>query len=247
MLDNPLIGKSSDHLAIWVYLLLNASHEDTVVIFDGQEMTLRAGELLTSARAIEKALKIDHVKVHRILKEFGGVSKSVMKSETLIETVTDKQKTLVVIRNWGVYQMQSETPNVTQSETQVKHESKSFPNSPNKSFPPIPPFQNITSLYSSKREQELRSNITTTTNIGADDKLKLQFVTVGNADCGGSAELFITNNQVAKLKQDLNSEELAYYLNRMDELILEGYTFTCSHYEYIMRMVNQDRAVIQGE
>ena len=160
ILDNPLIGKSSDHLAIWIYLLLNASHEDTVVIFDGQEMTLKAGELLTSVRAIEKALKIDRNKVHRILKEFEGVSKSATKIETLIETVTDKQKTLVVIRNWGVYQMQSETPSETQSETQVRHELKSFSNSPNKSFPPTPPFQNITSLYSSKREQELRAILT---------------------------------------------------------------------------------------
>ena len=28
LLDNPVVMKSNDHLAVWMYLLLNATHQD---------------------------------------------------------------------------------------------------------------------------------------------------------------------------------------------------------------------------
>lgn len=41
MLDNPIVWKDNDHLAVWIYLLLNASHKDTDVLFKGKRTTLK--------------------------------------------------------------------------------------------------------------------------------------------------------------------------------------------------------------
>ena len=36
ILDNPTVKKSPEHLAIWVWLLLNATHSNRDVIFGGK-------------------------------------------------------------------------------------------------------------------------------------------------------------------------------------------------------------------
>lgn len=161
MLDNPVVCKDGEHLAVWMYLLLNATHENKEVMFGGKKITLTPGQLLTSAREIGKALKFDHVKVHRILKFFEGKTKSETRFETPIETRTDRQKTLVVIKNWGVYQIENETRNETRFETQVKHELKAPPLSPKsrkeESFPHTPfkeEKNKITPLLPRKNKQE---------------------------------------------------------------------------------------------
>ena len=81
-LDNPYIAKDGEYLAIWTYLMLNATH--------------KAGQLLTSYREIERALKINRRKVEKVF--------DWLKKGTLIGTVTDMRKTLVTIELWGVSQ-----------------------------------------------------------------------------------------------------------------------------------------------
>lgn len=43
MLNNPIVMKDADHLAVWVYLLLNATHEEYKVLFKGKKVTLKLG------------------------------------------------------------------------------------------------------------------------------------------------------------------------------------------------------------
>jgi hypothetical protein len=41
MLDNPIVNKDCEYLAVWIYLLLNATHKEYDVIFEGKRITLQ--------------------------------------------------------------------------------------------------------------------------------------------------------------------------------------------------------------
>ena len=100
-LDNPFISKDGEHMAIWMYLMLNATHTEIQAQFGKEIITLKAGQLLTSYREIEGALKINRRKVERVFDWF--------KKGTLIGTVTDMRKTLVTIEVWGHSQNETGT------------------------------------------------------------------------------------------------------------------------------------------
>ncbi len=89
------------------------------------------------------------------------------------------------------------------------------------------------------------SNTTTTNTRTREDPNRLENKVLnigGSFDKGGvGAVLFISDAQVHSLNQLLTEEEKRYYLEKMDELIINGYKFGCSHYEFIMRMVEADR------
>ena len=106
LLDNPVTMKDTDHLAVWIYLLLNASHNEHPALFKGEKITLKPGQLITGRKSIALALHIDESKVERILKS--------LKSEQQIEQQTSNKNRLISITNWEFYQ-QSEQ----QSEQQV--------------------------------------------------------------------------------------------------------------------------------
>ena len=104
-LNNPIIARDAEHFAVWAYLLLNACYEVCRGVFGGEVIELGAGELLVSQRQICRDLKLDKSKVSRIL--------SLFKSEELIKTRTDKQKTLITIVSWDTEQRYSEIGNDT--------------------------------------------------------------------------------------------------------------------------------------
>jgi ferredoxin--NADP+ reductase len=45
-LDNPIVMKDKDHLAVWMWLLLNATHSDHDTIYEGERITLKAGQFI---------------------------------------------------------------------------------------------------------------------------------------------------------------------------------------------------------
>ena len=96
LLDNPVVMKSNDHLAVWMYLLLNATHKEYDAIYEGERITLQPGQLITGRKIISKELKINESKVQRILKTF--------KIEQQIEQQTNPRCRLISILNWGEYQ-----------------------------------------------------------------------------------------------------------------------------------------------
>ena len=95
-LDNPIVMKSPEHLTIWIYLLLNATHSNYDVMYEGQRKTLKSGQLITGRKLISKALKINESKVQRILKTF--------EIEQQIEQQTNPRCRLISILNWGKWQ-----------------------------------------------------------------------------------------------------------------------------------------------
>ena len=95
-MENPYIYKDGDHMAIWLHLLLNATHKEIKAQFGTEIITLKLGQLLTSYREIEEKLKINRRKVEKVFAMF--------KKGTLIGTVTDMRKTLVTIELWNTSQ-----------------------------------------------------------------------------------------------------------------------------------------------
>ena len=105
MLDNPLVCKDGDYLAVWVYLLLNATHKNYPALFKGKKIELKAGQLLTGRKSISNTLSINEAKIQRILKTF--------ENEQQIEQQTSNKNSLITILNWDRYQ-QNEQQNETQ-------------------------------------------------------------------------------------------------------------------------------------
>ncbi len=61
-----------------------------------------------------------------------------------------------------------------------------------------------------------------------------------------SAILFISDNQIERLYDKLTKQELDYFLPKMAELINSKYNFKCSHYEFLVKMVEKERGVLNG-
>ena len=96
MLDNPVVCKDSDYMAIWIYLLLNATHAEIPAMFKGQKIMLNPGQLITGRKAISDKLRVTESKVQRVLKCY--------ESERQIEQQTGNKNRLITIKNWDMYQ-----------------------------------------------------------------------------------------------------------------------------------------------
>ena len=96
LLDNPVVMKTNDHLAVWMYLLLNATHQDYQVLIGSKKVTLTSGQLITGRKKISKELKINESKVQRILKLF--------ENDSQIEQRMNSVCRIISIVNWGDYQ-----------------------------------------------------------------------------------------------------------------------------------------------
>lgn len=96
LLDNPLVMKDADHVAIWIFLLLNATHGDYPAIFKGNKIILKPGQLITGRKAIANLLLISESKVRRILDEF--------ENDHQIDQQTSNKNRLITIVNWQSYQ-----------------------------------------------------------------------------------------------------------------------------------------------
>lgn len=96
ILDNPIVCKDSDHIAVWTYLLLNATHKEYSVVFSGEKIMLQPGQLITGRKVISEKFKISESKVQRILKSF--------EIEQQIEQQNGNKNRLVSILSWSDYQ-----------------------------------------------------------------------------------------------------------------------------------------------
>lgn len=95
-LENPIIMQDKEYLAVWIFLLLNATHAEYDVMFEGKRITLQKGQLITGRKTISKKLDISESKVQRILKSF--------ENEQQIEQQTTSRNRLISILNWEAYQ-----------------------------------------------------------------------------------------------------------------------------------------------
>lgn len=94
--DNPIVTKDPEHLAVWVWLLTNASHKPHPAMFNGEKITLEAGQLITGRKQIATATGVSESKVKRIL--------SLFKSDQQIDQQTNGHGSLISIVRWVEYQ-----------------------------------------------------------------------------------------------------------------------------------------------
>ena len=108
ILDNPIVCKDSDYFAVWIYLLLKATHKKSKVIFKNKEIDLMPGQLITGRKKIASEQQISEAKVERILKS--------LKIGHQIEQQTSNKSRLITIINWDLYQTSEQ-----QNEQQVNN------------------------------------------------------------------------------------------------------------------------------
>lgn len=105
ILENPVVCKDGDHVAVWTYLLLNATHKEYPAVFAGEKILLQPGQLITGRTKISERFNISESKVQRILKLF--------ENEQQIEQQGSNRNRLVSILSWCDYQtdeQQNEQP-----------------------------------------------------------------------------------------------------------------------------------------
>lgn len=96
MFKNPVVCKDAAHVALWMYILCNASYEENDVWFGGNRITLKPGQLITGRKKLSHFLDISESKVERILKCF--------EIEHQIEQQADNHGRLITVLNWSQYQ-----------------------------------------------------------------------------------------------------------------------------------------------
>ena len=142
ILDNPIIFKDKDYLAIWIYLLLNATHKEIPALFKGKKIILQKGQLITGRKSISKQLDISESKTYRVLNAY--------KSEHQIEQQISNRNSLITIVNWDKYQIteqqieQQVNSNRTASEQQV-NTNKNIKNIKNEII-----YNNIVKIFNEK-------------------------------------------------------------------------------------------------
>lgn len=109
MLDNPVVFKDADHLAVWMYLLLEATHQDYPKMFGGKKIVLKPGQLITGRKVISEKTGVNESKVKRIL--------NVFKSEQQIDQQAERYGSIITILSWDKYQC-----NDQQNDQQVTNE-----------------------------------------------------------------------------------------------------------------------------
>lgn len=144
LLSNPIVMKDCEHLAIWVYLLLHATHKEMNVIFNGKKIMLKSGQLITGARAIANDLEINKDKVQRVLNEF--------KTDTQIDTLVSLKGRLITILNWEKYQNCD-----THTDTQLIHncdttDTQVIHNNNDKNV------NNVRNIYSTSTNKEINNS-----------------------------------------------------------------------------------------
>ena len=133
-----------DKRSAWVDLLLTANHSDKKILFNGELITVKRGQILTSVRKLSAKWKWSVNKVYRFLK--------LLESDEMLQKESDKDRTLLTIVNYSIFQCceytnensngntngnsdeytsetQTETP--TNTPTEHKQECKEYKNDKN--------------------------------------------------------------------------------------------------------------------
>ena len=85
-----------DKRSAWVDLLLTANHSDKKILFNGELITVKRGQILTSIRKLAERWKWSYDKTSRFLK--------LIESDGMLRKESDNCRTLLTIENYEVYQ-----------------------------------------------------------------------------------------------------------------------------------------------
>ena len=142
LLSNPIVMKDSEHLAVWIYLLLNATHQERNVLFKGKKITINPGQLITGRKSISSELQISESKVQRILNFF--------ENEHQIEQQTSNKNRVVTLVNWNKYQ---------ENEQQVEQQLNNNRTTTEQQLNTNNNVKNVRNIYSTTSTKEEKENI----------------------------------------------------------------------------------------
>ena len=94
LLDNPIM--TGNMLALWVVILMTATHKERDVLFKGERITTKSGQLLTGRKFLSMKSGVSESTVQRFLKK--------LESEHQIEQQISNKNRLITILNWSKYQ-----------------------------------------------------------------------------------------------------------------------------------------------
>ena len=133
-----------DKRSAWVDLLLTANHSDKKILFNGELITVKRGQILTSVRKLSAKWKWSVNKVYRFI--------NLLEDDEMLQKESDKDRTLITIVNYSIFQCceytnensngntngnsdeyTSETPTETPTNTPTEHkqECKEYKNDKN--------------------------------------------------------------------------------------------------------------------
>ena len=108
------VNEPFDRRSAWLDLLLSANHKDVKLLFNGNLIDVKRGQLITSVRNLANKWQWSKDRVLKFLR--------VLEGDTMIERDSDNHRTLITIVNYGVYQDKQDTENTeesTQTSTQT--------------------------------------------------------------------------------------------------------------------------------
>lgn len=104
-IDNPVIMKTARHIAVWIYLLLNAARKETDILYSGRRVTIGPGQLLTSRSklcSITKKEPMSARNIRTILEDFAREGQITMEGSA--------GGTLITITKWAEFQTGDQPP-----------------------------------------------------------------------------------------------------------------------------------------
>lgn len=84
------------YLSVWIHLLLLANHSDQKKLINGNPVTIRRGQVMTSRKSLSRKTGVQQSKLERILRRF--------KSDQQIEQESFSKYRVISIINWPKYQ-----------------------------------------------------------------------------------------------------------------------------------------------
>lgn len=102
-------NKPYDERSAWIELLLLANHRDKDILFNGERITIKQGQYLTSIRKLAAQWNWNKNKVLEYLR--------LLESYEMIERASDQSRTLITIVNYGLYQGERDTIRDTDGDT----------------------------------------------------------------------------------------------------------------------------------
>jgi len=100
-------------VAVWMYLLTHAAHEETEVTFKGEKVKLKPGQLIVTIRSFTNAMpSLKRDRVHRLL--------CGMTEDRLIAKRSDRRFTFITVLEWDSYQCSFGQSSETEQEEKKK-------------------------------------------------------------------------------------------------------------------------------
>ena len=130
-----------DKRSAWVDLLLTANHSDKKILFNGELITVKRGQILTSVRKLSAKWKWSVNKVYRFI--------NLLEDDEMLQKESDKERTLITIVKYDDYQLSdmscestnestygatNETPNESTDGTTYESADESADESQNKNI-----------------------------------------------------------------------------------------------------------------